>query len=89
MDLFGLLTQTYRCCVRKNPFSPDNYPGTTPLPQQMRKEIGASWGFASTVNVERSTVEQLKDLLDAISSTFREHGMFDLAAQADDVAALL
>jgi hypothetical protein len=61
----------------------------------MRKEMGASWGFnapsagPSTVAVKRSTVEQLKNLLDAISSTFREHGMFDLAAQADDVATLL
>jgi len=57
--------------------------------------MGASWGFnapsagPSTVAVKRSTVEQLKNLLDAISSTFREHGMFDLAAQADDVATLL
>jgi aryl-alcohol dehydrogenase-like predicted oxidoreductase len=61
----------------------------------MRKEMGASWGFSaptvssSAVLVERSTVEQLKNLLSAISSTFRDHGMFDLAAQADDVAALL
>jgi len=56
--------------------------------------MGATWGFSgpsssSTVLVERSTVTQLKNLLDAISSTFREHGMFDLAAQADDVASLL
>ena len=39
--------------------------------------------------VPNETIASLKSLLGAIASTFREHGMVDLAAEADEVAALL
>ena len=39
--------------------------------------------------VPNETVASLKTLLGTIAETFREHGMVDLAAEADEVAALL
>tara|TARA_B100001996_G_scaffold351988_1_gene312410 strand:- start:1058 stop:1348 length:291 start_codon:yes stop_codon:yes gene_type:complete len=42
-----------------------------------------------TVVVPKETITALKTLLDTIAETFREHGMVDLAVEADEVAALL
>jgi hypothetical protein len=39
--------------------------------------------------VPNETIASLKTLLGAIAETFREHGMVDLAAEAEEVAALL
>jgi hypothetical protein len=39
--------------------------------------------------VPNETVASLKALLGTIAETFRGHGMVDLAAEADEVAALL
>lgn len=39
--------------------------------------------------VPNETVASLKTLLGTIAETFREHGMVDLAAEAEEVAALL
>jgi len=39
--------------------------------------------------VPNETVASLKSLLGTIAETFREHGMVDLAAEAEEVAALL
>jgi len=41
------------------------------------------------VMVQQETIDSLRGLLATIADTFREHGMVDLAAQADEVAALL
>ncbi len=41
------------------------------------------------IMVPQETIDSLRGLLVTIADTFREHGMVDLAAQADEVAALL
>ena len=79
-----------------NPFSPDNYAGTTPLPQQSRGELQIPSGFSSpqpaaaaTIEVPTDTVQRIHGLLRNMSDTFLKHGMDDLATQADAVAELL
>ena len=42
-----------------------------------------------TITVPKETIDSLKTLLGTIAETFREHGMVDLAVEADEVAALL
>ena len=68
-------------------------------PSEMQNAIPGPFTFATprplTVPtpemavVPQSTVDALKELLGGIAVTFREHGMFDLASQADEVASLL
>ena len=68
-------------------------------PSEMQNSINTPFTFATPPStspptremavVPQSTVDALKELLGGIAVTFREHGMFDLASQADEVAALL
>jgi hypothetical protein len=86
--------------MRDNPFSIGRRGrGQMTNPSDMQSTIPGPFTFATrqpapaptpgTAVVALSTITALKELLGGIASTFREHGMFDLASQADDVAALL
>ena len=85
--------------MRNNPFSPSNEEGgRMSNPSDSNNPINQPFAFATQtpkqitpdlVTVHRDTVDSLKDLLQGMTETFREHGMFDLADEAEMVVELL
>ena len=69
-------------------------------PREMNNPIPQPFTFATPpsddkpiapelVTVPKRTVDELKELLSNISTTFQEHGMFELAAKAESIAQML
>ncbi len=86
--------------MRNNPFSPGSEQGgKMSNPSDSNNPINQPFAFATPqtskqitpdlVTVSRDTVDTLKDLLQGMTETFREHGMFDLADEAEMVVELL
>ena len=88
--------------MRNNPFSPGSEQGgRMSNPADSNNPINTPFSFASPpresekpiapefVTVPKTTIKNLKDLLGNISTTFEEHGMFELAAKAESIARML
>tara|TARA_B100001750_G_scaffold123411_1_gene98030 strand:- start:120 stop:380 length:261 start_codon:yes stop_codon:yes gene_type:complete len=86
--------------MRSNPFSSaSDHGGRMTNPSDTNNPINQPFGFATVrrptepmpevVAVPKDTVDSLKDLLQGMTETFREHGMFDLADEAEMVVELL
>tara|TARA_R100001530_G_scaffold123655_2_gene91674 strand:+ start:121 stop:384 length:264 start_codon:yes stop_codon:yes gene_type:complete len=87
--------------MRNNPFSTGSEEGNRMTnPADSNNPINQPFTFASPPRtpvqvgpemtmIQVQTVSSLKSLLGNIAETFREHGMVDLAAEAEKVADLL
>lgn len=86
--------------MRNNPFSPSNEDGgRMSNPSDSNNPINQPFAFATRqspqqiapelITVSKDTVDSLKDLLQGMTATFREHGMFDLADETEMVVELL
>ena len=88
--------------MRNNPFSPGSEQGgRMSNPADSNNPINTPFAFATPrrtpekpvapefVTVPKTTIKNLKDLLGNISTTFEEHGMFELAAKAESIARML
>ena len=87
--------------MRNNPFSTGSEHGNRMTnPADSNNPISTPFSFATPPRtpvqvgpemsmIEAKTVSSLKSLLGNIAETFREHGMVDLAVEAEKVADLL
>jgi hypothetical protein len=85
--------------MRNNPFdhASGNH-GRMSNPADTNNPLSQAFAFATPpknlvapdiIPVPRETVDTLKSLLSNMTDTFREHGMFELADEAETVVALL
>ena len=84
--------------MRDNPFNPSNLQqGKTPDFRSINDPIQMPFGYMRNhqeepepnVEIPKSTVDELVNLLHTMTSAFEECGMFELAEQSKKVSSLL